>query len=123
MAQTLDFFFFFGSTYTYLSVMRIAEQASAANVAVRWRPFSVRQIMAEMDNIPFAKKPVKTAYMWRDIERRAARHGLPFATPSVYPVDPDLVANWVGVVAAEQGWCQEYTKASYEAWFLHDKAF
>ena len=79
MARTLYFFFFFGSTYTYLSVMRIAKQASAAGVAVRWRPFSVRQIMTEMDNIPFAKKPVKAAYMWRDIERRAARLVVPVA--------------------------------------------
>ena len=78
--------------------------------------------MVEMDNIPFAGKPIKAAYMWRDIERRAARYGLPFAKPSVYPVDPELVANRVGVVAAEQGWCSEYTKASYEAWFLRDKA-
>ena len=122
MARNLDFFFFYGSTYTYLSVFRIEELASAANVAVRWRPINVRDLMVEMDNIPFAGKPIKEANMWRDIERRAARYGLPFAKPSVYPVDPDLVANRVGVVAAEQGWCPEYTKASYEAWFLQDKA-
>ncbi len=122
MARNLDFFFFYGSTYTYLTVFRIEKLASAANVSLRWRPINVRDLMVEMDNIPFAKKPIKAAYMWRDIERRAARHSLPFAKPSVYPVDPNLVANRVGVVAAEQGWCPEYTRASYEAWFLRDKA-
>ena len=63
VARDIDFFFFHGSTYTYLSVVRIAKRASAANVAVRWRPFNVRQIMVDMDNIPFGKKPVKAAYL------------------------------------------------------------
>ena len=96
----LNFFFFYGSTYTYLSVMRVANLASAADLTVRWRPFNVRQIMIETNNIPFAGKPAKAAYMWRDIARRAAGHRVAFPKPPVYPVDPDLVANLVGVVAA-----------------------
>lgn len=50
--------------------MRIEALAAAAGVAVRWRPFNVRAIMIEMDNIPFAKKPAKERYMWRDLARR-----------------------------------------------------
>ena len=117
----MDFFFFYGSTYTYLSVMRIEELTSAAGVAVNWRPFNVRQLMQEMENVPFANKPVKLSYMWRDLERRASKHGISFTEPPAYPVDPDLLANRVGVVAAEGGWCPEYTRASYQAWFLENK--
>lgn len=118
---SMDFFFFYGSTYTYLTVMRIEELALAAGVSVRWRPFSVRELMIEMENHPFADKPAKSAYMWRDVERRAAKHGISFTQPPDYPVDPDLLANRVGMVAAEDGWCPEYTKASYQAWFLENK--
>ena len=96
MAQHLDFFFFYGSTYTYLTVMRIEKLTEAAGVTVRWRPINLRQIMIEMDNIPFVQQPV-------------------------YPVEPDLLASRVGVVAAEQGWCPEYTKETYRAWFLENK--
>ena len=60
MTATLDFFYYFGSTYTYLTVMRIEEMAAAAGVEVRWRPFNVRAIMIEMDNTPFRNKPIKT---------------------------------------------------------------
>ncbi|TIT86612.1 MAG: 2-hydroxychromene-2-carboxylate isomerase, partial [Mesorhizobium sp.] len=70
----IDFWFSIGSTYTYLSVMRLAEVAAETGIEFRWRPFNVRAIMIEMDNIPFAKKPAKAAYMWRDIERRAAMY-------------------------------------------------
>ena len=121
MAHSLDFFFYCGSTYTYLTVMRIADVAAAAGVDVRWRPFNVREIMIEMDNIPFRTKPIKARYMWRDLARRAARYGIPFVEPPAYPVDPEGLANRVGVVAAEQGWCPDYTRASYRAWFLENK--
>jgi 2-hydroxychromene-2-carboxylate isomerase len=121
MPDRLDLFFFYGSTYTYLTVMRVEEAAAQAGIGVRWRPFNVREIMLEQDNIPFRDKPVKMRYMWRDIERRAARHGIPFDRIPTYPVDPDNLANRVGVVAATEGWCPEYTRATYRAWFLEDK--
>lgn len=121
MLDRLDFFFFYGSTYTYLTVMRIEEAAARAGVEVRWRPFNVREIMLEQDNIPFRGKPVKMRYMWRDIERRAGRYGIPFTRIPTYPVDPENLANRVGIVSAMEGWCPQYTKAAYRAWFLEDK--
>ena len=77
--RPLDFFFFIGSTYTYLSVMRIEAAAAAAGVELRWRPFFLREILLEQDNSPFIGKPAKMRYMWRDLERRATRHGVEFA--------------------------------------------
>jgi 2-hydroxychromene-2-carboxylate isomerase len=38
----IDFWFSVSSTYTYLSVMRLAEVEQSRGVAFRWRPFSVR---------------------------------------------------------------------------------
>jgi 2-hydroxychromene-2-carboxylate isomerase len=114
----IDFFFFHGSTYTYLTVLRIEEAARKAGVEIRWRPFNVRAIMTEMNNIPFAGKPAKLSYMWRDVERRADKLGLPFKGAPVYPADAKLLANLAGMVAAEEGWCPQYSVASYRGWFL-----
>ena len=73
MAQdSIDFWFSTGSTYTYLAVSRLEKVAAAERVRFNWRPFSVRAIMREQNNIPFVGKPIKTRYMWRDIARRAA---------------------------------------------------
>ncbi len=118
----VDFFFYYGSTYTYLSVMRAEAAAAEAGVELRWRPFNVRAIMIEQDNIPFRTKPVKLAYMWRDLERRARGYGIEWRAIPPYPIDPDGLANRVGVVAAEEGWCPDYTKAAYRAWFLDGQA-
>ncbi len=115
---TLEFFFFIGSTYSHLSVHRAEALARAAGVALVWRPFSVRTLMREQNNIPFAGKPVKTAYMWRDLERRAHRFGVPFDGIAPYPIDADERANRVATLAAMQGWCPDFTRAAYRAWFL-----
>jgi 2-hydroxychromene-2-carboxylate isomerase len=117
-SPVVDFHFFVGSTYTYLSVHRIEAVAATAGIRVRWRPFFLRTILMETNSSPFIGKPAKLAYMWRDIERRAARHDLPFAGAPSYPVDPDGLANRVAFLASREGWCPEFTKAVYRDWFL-----
>ena len=74
--KSIDFWFSIGSTYSYLTVMRLAGVERVTGVGFDWRPFSVRVIMREMDNVPFADKPAKSRYMWRDIGRRARKYGL-----------------------------------------------
>jgi len=121
MGRELDFFISLVSTYTYLAVNRADEVAARAGVTLRWRPFNVRAIMVEQNNRPFVGKPAKLQYMWRDLERRAQRHGIPFKAIPPYPVDPDLLNNRVASLAALEGWCPEYSKASYRDWFLEGK--
>ncbi len=115
--DTIDFWFSVGSTYTYLTVMRLPEIAGKSGVTFRWRPFSVRAIMKEMDNVPFSTKPIKAAYMWRDIERRAAAYGLPVQVPAPYPLDNFDLANRVAILGAREGWCEDYVRATYKRWF------
>ena len=47
----IDFWFSIGSTYSYLSVMRLDGVAAAAGVAFRWRPFNVRVLINIRDCI------------------------------------------------------------------------
>lgn len=113
----IDFWFSIGSTYSYLSVMRLSAVSAEAGISFRWRPFNVRTIMRETDNIPFANKPVKAAYMWRDVERRAAMYGLHPRLPAPYPLKELELANRVAIIGMEEGWGETYTRAAYEGWF------
>jgi len=121
MQKQIDFFLFLGSTYTYLAVNRAEALAARDNIVLRWRPFSVRSIMIEQNNRPFVGKPVKLAYMWRDLERRANRHGVPFRSIPSYPNDPDELAQRVATLAAVEGWCPQFARAAYASWFMEDK--
>lgn len=113
----IDFWYSIGSTYTYLSVMRLANVAKSVGVEFRWRPFNVRHIMIEQNNIPFKDKPVKAAYMWRDVERRAHRYGLFPKLPASYPLPGLVLANQIAVLGAAEGWGESYTRAAYRRWF------
>jgi len=97
--------------------MRLHEVETASGVTFNWRPFNVRDVMVEQNNIPFRGKPLKTAYMWRDIERRADRYGLSPKVPAPYPLPGLDLANLVATLAAEEGWVEDYTRATYRRWF------
>ena len=92
----IDFWFTMGSTYSYLSVMRLGEVERASGIRFRWRPFHLLVILQEMKHVPFADKPTKSAYMWRDIERRAARYGIPAKVPAPYPAKASITARSIG---------------------------
>jgi len=117
----LDFYFFTGSTHTYLTVNRIDRLAADAGVSVRWRPYNLRAILLETNVVPFPPGSAKRRYMWRDIERRAASLGISYTREPRHPVDPSLISLRVAMVAAQEGWCPEFTKAYYRAWFLDDR--
>ncbi len=116
MVQPVDFWFSIGSTYTCLTVLRLAEAGNAAP-ALRWRPFDVRRIMLAQNNIPFRDKPVKAAYMWRDIARRAQKYRLRVQVPAPYPLAELPLANQIALLGCDEGWCREYVTETYRLWF------
>jgi 2-hydroxychromene-2-carboxylate isomerase len=68
------------------------------------------------------KEPSSLELQLAGYRAAAARLGIPFAGPAPYPADPDLLALRVGALAAVEGWCPEYSKATFRAWFLERKA-
>jgi 2-hydroxychromene-2-carboxylate isomerase len=115
--KPIDFWFSIGSTYTFLTVMRLPAYASEHNLTFNWRPFNIRTILVEQNNIPFAGKPVKAAYMWRDIERRAGKYGFSVQVPAPYPLENLPLANQVALLGMQEGWGQDYVVATYRKWF------
>ena len=121
--KEINFWFSIGSTYTYLSVNRISEVAKRENLSINWRPFSVRKIMMDMDNIPFTppSKKVKSDYMWRDIERRAKFYGFEVKVPAPYPLSQFDLANQIAILGMLEGWGVDYVYKTYQRWFQQGK--
>jgi 2-hydroxychromene-2-carboxylate isomerase len=117
MAAQIDFWYTMGSTYSYLSVMRMPECERSTGITFRWRPFHLLLILQEMNHVPFADKPAKLAYMWRDIERRAEMHGIPIRVPAPYPAKHSIRANLVALLGMREGWGSAFTRAAYRRWF------
>jgi len=65
----IEFWYEFGSTYSYPTVMRIERLADTAGIALRWRPFLLGPILKEqgLHDSPFNIFAAKGRYMWRDL--------------------------------------------------------
>ena len=116
--RPISFWFTMGSTYTYLTVMRLPELEEATGIPFRWRPFHLLSILQEMKHVPFADKPAKAAYMWRDIMRRAEMYGVPVRVPAPYPAKRSIAANQVALLGFVEGWGRDFVRAAYRRWFL-----
>jgi 2-hydroxychromene-2-carboxylate isomerase len=122
-SAAIEFWIGYGSTYSYLSVMRIERIAEAAGVQVLWKPFNIRAMMIEkgLPAGPFVPRPEKLAYMWRDLERRAGRRGLPYAKPPQYPVDTQTTVR-VAYLAALEDWCGPFSRKVFEMNFAQSRS-
>ncbi|MBR72276.1 MAG: 2-hydroxychromene-2-carboxylate isomerase [Rhodospirillaceae bacterium] len=120
MPKEITAWFSIGSTYTYLTALRIRKLINQHDIVLVVKPISIRQIMKNMNNIPFPpEKKSKLVYMWRDIERRANLYGIPKPNvPAPYPLKAFDVANTVGVALNSQGLYLDYFEATYKSWFL-----
>ncbi|HJY41404.1 MAG TPA: 2-hydroxychromene-2-carboxylate isomerase [Steroidobacteraceae bacterium] len=96
--HALEFWFEFASTYSHVAAQRIAAVAGAAGVTVVWKPFLLGPIFRKQgwNDSPFNIYPAKGVYMWQDLERQCAKHGVPFRKPSVFP-RPSLLATRIAM--------------------------
>lgn len=116
--HTIEFWFEFGSNYSYLSAMRIEDAARAAGVPLAWRPFLLGPVFRELgwEGPPFVVQREKGEYAWRDTARRAQKYGLPFQRPSVFPRRA-LLPMRVALLSADEPWMGEFCRrVMHMAW-------
>lgn len=120
--QTLDFWYDFASPYAYLSAQRIDGLARENGVDVRYRPFLLGPIFRSQGwtTSPFNLYPAKGTYMWRDVARRAAQHGIAFRRPQKFPVY-SLYATRIALLAADEEWCLPFVRSVFRANFVDDQ--
>ncbi len=118
--RTLQFWFEFGSTYSYPAAARI--EALASGVAIEWKPFLLGPIFKSQgwNDSPFNIYPVKGRYMWRDLERLCAKYGLPLKRPTQFPRN-GLLAARVACLIAREAWGPDFVRAVYFANFGEDR--
>jgi len=118
----LDFWFEFGSTYSYPSALRIEALAKSEGVSVAWRPFLLGPIFREQgwDDSPFNLYPAKGRYMWRDLERICTRQNLVLRRPSAFPRNGLLAARLACCFSSEL-WLPEFVRRVYLANFAEDR--
>lgn len=87
MSKTVEFFYDFGSPASYLAYKRLPALAAEAGAAIVWRPMLLGGVFKATGNASPVTVPAKGRWMSADLQRWAARHGVPFAFNPHFPVN------------------------------------
>jgi 2-hydroxychromene-2-carboxylate isomerase len=118
----IEFWFEFGSNYSYLSVMRIEAAAARYGVRIRWKPFLLGPIFHALgiENSPFVLQKEKGAYVWQDMARQCRKYGLQWKQPTVFPRLGVLPLR-IALVGTEQEWIGAFCRRVMELNFALDE--
>lgn len=86
MANSIEFFFDFSSPYGYFASTQIEALATKYGREVLWRPFLMGAALKVMNAPPNVEYPLKGEYARHDFDRTARWFGVPFRTPTPFPV-------------------------------------
>jgi 2-hydroxychromene-2-carboxylate isomerase len=119
----IEFWYEFGSTYSYPAAMRIGRLAECAGVTLRWRPFLLGPIFKSYgwNDSPFNLFAAKGRYMWRDLERICKAEGLPLKLPPVCFPQNGLKAARLALIGQHDGWTPAFTRAVFAANYAEQK--
>jgi 2-hydroxychromene-2-carboxylate isomerase len=110
-ASAIEFWFEFGSNYSYLSVMRIETEAHKHGVRIVWKPFLLGPILQSLGAHPFSQNE-KGAHIQKDMTRLCRKYGLaPWVKPSVFPRLSVLPLRIV-LSAAEEPWIPAFCRVN-----------
>ena len=119
---SIEFWFDFGSNYSYLSMMRLPALARERGVEVRLKPFMLGPIFKSLgwETSPFVLQEMKGNYVWRDMARQCARYGLRWQRPSAFPRNALLAAR-VALAGEAAPWMPEFCERVMLANFAQDR--
>lgn len=118
----IEFWFDFGSNYSYLSMMRIEEEASVRDIEVIWRPFMLSAIFKAMgwNEAPFLRQPEKRRYVWQDMARQCRKYGLPWTPPTTFPRRA-VLPHRVALLGHNAPWMAAFCRAIVHRNFAEDR--
>ncbi len=102
MTASLELFFDVVSPYSYLASTQVAALAARHGISVRWRPFFLGGVMKATGNQPPATLPARAPYLLRDVQRWAAKYGVPLQFPRRFPANTLLAQRMLTALQSDE---------------------
>ncbi len=87
MAKTVEFYFDFGSPYSYLAYKALPGIAAAQGAEILWRPMLLGGVFKATGNHSPVDIPAKSQWLHQDLQRWAKRYGAVFRNNPHFPVN------------------------------------
>jgi len=117
MAQQVEFFFDYGSPFSYLADTQLAALERRTRATIVYRPMLLGAVLKETGNASPITVPAKGRYMGVELHRWARRYGVPFAANKFFPINTMRLLR--GAVAAQHvEYFAEYHRVIYPAFWV-----
>ena len=117
MARTLEFYFDYGSPYSYLADTQVEAIAQRTGATLVRKPMLLGGVFKATGNHSPAELPQKSAWSGFDMPMWARHYGVPFQRNPFFPVN--TLALMRGAAAAQiDGLCERYHPAVYKAMWV-----
>ena len=87
MSKTVEFYFDFGSPYSYLAYKALPGIAAAQGAQIVWRPMLLGGVFKATGNHSPVEIPAKGKWLHQDLQRWAKRYGAVFRNNPHFPVN------------------------------------
>lgn len=116
MAKTLEFYFDVGSPAAYLAWTQIPLLARQTGASIDYKPMLLGGVFQATANKSPMEVPAKGRYMQDDLQRFAARYGVPYNHNPHFPINTlMLMRGAIGVQMREPAKLVDYVDAVFRA--------
>lgn len=122
MAQTLEFYFDFGSPASYLAYTQLQNLCADARATLAMRPMLLGGVFQATGNQSPAAIPAKGKYIFDDFDRFAGRYGVPLQRNPHFPINTlTLMRGATGLQLREPARFDAYADAVFRAIWVEAK--
>ncbi len=100
LKKSVDFYYDFVSSASYLAYKRLPAMVKAAGGHINWKPMLLGGVFKAVGNASPALIEAKGNWLFKDMKRIADKHGFAFAVNPSFPLNTVMVMR--GAIAAER---------------------
>ena len=119
MSKTVEFFFDVGSPTTYLAWTQLPAIAKDVGAQIVWRPMLLGGVFKATGNASPVTVPAKGRWMLPDLQRWAARYGVPLQFNPHFPINTlTMMRGATGLLMHEPQRLEAYLQAVFHAMWV-----
>lgn len=115
MGKQVEFYFDFGSPYSYLAYKALPGIAAAHGAQIVWRPMLLGGVFKATGNHSPAENPAKGKWLQLDLRRWAERYGVAFNPNPYFPVNTLTLMRGAAGLQTRGPMFQKYVDAMFHA--------
>jgi len=115
MAKTVEFFFDFGSPYSYLAYKALPAIAAARGAQIAWRPMLLGGVFKATGNHSPVEVAAKGKWLQQDLQRWAARYGAVFRHNPHFPINTLLLMRGAAGMQMRAAGFDKYVETVFNA--------